>query len=368
MARQAASTAGTRARRAHARALGWSLALIVIGAMVAPLGGYVYVAVAPEAVADEQPAWDDNPRADTWGDAREGASGTTAASGPYTTNSLIANGGENWRNLRNGPVATFTPWLMALSLLALGLLYLTAGPHRIEGPLSGRKVKRWAGWERTMHWFVAVTFIILAITGLSLLFGRAVLIPVLGHEGFAAWAVAAKWLHNVVGPFFTVGILLMLLTWARNNLFNRTDVQWFRKGGGIFTGQHVSAGKLNGGEKAWYWFVVIIGGGFVCTTGLILDFPNFGQSRETMQLASLIHAVLAILWIAIAFGHIYLGVVGAKGALEGMTTGYVSEEWAREHHDLWLEEVRRSGEPVAGSESPSGGDGPATPDPARPVP
>ena len=353
-----ATNTATEARRrakAHARALGWSLAVILIGAMVAPLGGYVYVALTPQAQAQEEPAWEENPRAGTWRGAREGNTGYTSASGAYTTNTLIGNGGENWRNLRNGPVASLTPWLMALSLLALALVYLIAGPHKLP-PLSGRKVKRWAGWERAMHWFVAVTFIILAITGLSLLFGRAILIPVLGYEGFSAWATFSKWLHNVVGPFFTVGILLMLLTWARNNILKKVDIEWFKKGGGIFTGKHVSAEKLNGGEKVWFWFVVIIGGGLVCTTGLILDFPNFGQSREAMQLANLIHGVLAILWIAIAFGHIYLGVIGAKGALEGMTTGYVSEEWARDHHDLWLEQLQAAGE--------TGGEEPERPSPA----
>ncbi len=366
MATNTATTAGARKRSAHARALGWSLALILIGAMVAPLGGYVYVALAPQAQAQEEPAWQENPRADTWRGAREGDAGYTAASGAYTTNTLIGNGGENWRNLRNGPVAGIMPWFMAASLLALGALFLFVGPHKLP-PLSGRKVKRWAGWERAMHWFVAVTFIILAITGLSLMFGRAVLIPLLGHEGFAVWADLSKWLHNLIGPLFTVGIVLMLLTWARNNILKKVDAEWFKKGGGMFTGKHVSAEKLNGGEKVWFWFVIIIGGGLVCTTGLILDFPNFGQSREAMQLANLIHGVLAILWIAISFGHIYLGVIGAKGALEGMTTGYVSEEWAREHHDLWLEELRKTGteggaEPEPGSPAGGPAHGPAHPE------
>lgn len=343
----------TRAR-AHRRALVWSLVVIIAGAMIAPLGGYVYVAYAQEQAAWEQT----NPRGETWGSARRGTAGYTAASGPYVTNNLIANGGENWRNLRNGPVAGIMPWVMAASLLALAAVYIFAGPHRIDGPLSGRKVPRWALWERVMHWFVAVTFIILAITGLSLLFGRAVLIPILGHPGFAAWAEVSKWLHNFVGPFFTVGILAMLLTWTRNNILKKVDIDWFKKGGGIFNKQHVSAEKLNGGEKVWFWFIIIIGGGVVCVTGLILDFGNFGQSRETMQLANLLHAIGSILWIAFAFGHIYLGVIGAKGALEGMTSGYVSEEWAYEHHDLWLErlraEERAGGSASTGAAQPSG--------------
>jgi formate dehydrogenase subunit gamma len=82
----------------------------------------------------------------------------------------------------------------------------------------------------------------------------------------------------------------------------------------------------------------------VCISGLALDFPNFVQSRETLQLANVIHAVCAMIWLAIAFGHMYIGTLGTEGAIEGMTTGYVSVEWAKQHHSLWYEGVSRRGE------------------------
>lgn len=350
-----ATANGEGARKAHGRALGWSLVAILVGAMVAPLGGYVYVAYAQE----EGPAWQgQNPRGETWRGARQGSPGYTSASGPYTTNSFVANGGENWRNTRNGPVATYTPWVMALSLLAIGLFHIVVGRSRLEGPRTGRRVQRWAAWERALHWFTATTFILMAITGLSLMFGRAVLIPVLGAQGFSAWATFSMGLHNFLGPLFTVGVLLIIIVWIKDNIPNRVDLEWFRKGGGMFGGEHPSAGRMNGGEKVWFWFVVI-GGGIVCVTGLILDFPNFGQSREVMQLSNVLHAVVGIIWIAIAFGHIYIGTAGTEGAVEGMTTGYVSEEWARQHHDLWLEQVKaREGTAPPATEEPAPG-GPA---------
>jgi len=354
----ATATAGSRARAraAHKRGLLWGLVVILVGAMVAPLGGYVYVAVAHAESQETATPWQQNPRADTWRQARQGDQGTTQASGPYTTSQFIQNGGENWRSLRNGPVAGIMPWVMAFGLVVLGAVFTFVGPHRVEA-VTGRKVPRWAAWERAMHWFVAVTFIVLAITGLSLLFGRAVLIPLLGHSGFSAWAIFSKWLHNIVGPFFSAGILLMIIVWIRNNIPKAVDMEWFKRGGGLITKEHVSAEKLNGGEKVWFWFIVIAGSA-VCITGLIMDFPNFGQSREAMQISNIIHAVLGIIWITFAFGHIYLGTVGASGALEGMTSGYVSEEWAREHHDLWYEEVRTqatSAEPGVASGGPAHG-------------
>lgn len=341
----ASASRKSRARSAHMRAMAWSLALIVGGAMIAPLSGYVYVAYAQEA----QPTWQqENPRGETWGGVRRGNEGYTSASGPYTSQSLIAPGGENWRNLRNGPVAWIMPWVMAVSLLAIGVFHLVHGRNRVEGPLSGRKVLRWRGWERALHWFTAISFILMAITGLSLLFGRAVLIPLLGPAGFSAWATFSMGLHNFLGPLFTVGVLLIIISWIAYNIPRKVDIEWFKKAGGMGK-QHASAGRMNGGEKAWFWFIVI-GGGAVCITGLILDFPGLGQTRETMQAANLIHAVVGIIWIAIAFGHIYIGTAGTEGAFEGMATGYVSEEWARQHHDLWYQEIQSGGE--AGEETP----------------
>lgn len=343
----------SRARRAHRRALGWSVAAILVGAMVAPLGGYIYV-----AQAQDEPAWEQNPRGETWRGVRQGDGGYTSASGPFTTNTLIEGGGENWRNARNGPVAGLTPWLMAVALLAIGLFHVFVGRNRLEEPRSGDRVQRWTGWERGLHWFTAVSFILMAITGVSLLFGRAVLIPVMGPEGFAAWAGLAKSAHNLLGPLFTVGVLLIVVTWMKHNIPNRTDIEWFKKGGGMF-GKHASAGRMNGGEKVWYWFIATAGV-VVCVTGLILDFPNFAQSRGVMQVSSLIHAVVSIGWIALAFGHVYIGTLGTEGALEGMTTGYVSEEWARQHHNLWLDEVKaRAPAETPPSEDPAPGGGPA---------
>ncbi len=342
----------SRTRRVHRRALGWSLVAILVGAVVAPLGGYVYV-----AQAQDEPAWQQNPRSETWTGAREGQGGYTSASGPFTTNVLIQGSGENWRQGRNGPVAGLTPWLIALAVLGIGLFHTFFGRNRLEERPSGNRVKRWAGWERALHWFTAITFIVLAITGLSLLFGRAVLIPLMGHEGFAAWAAVAKSSHNLVGPFFTVGVLLILVSWMKHNIPNRNDWEWFKKGGGLIGKGHASAGRMNGGEKVWFWFIATAGV-VVCVTGLILDFPNFQQSRAVMQASSLIHAVVSIGWVALALGHVYIGTLGTEGAFEGMATGYVSEEWARQHHDLWLDEVKgHAGAPP--EEEPAPGGGPA---------
>jgi len=343
--------------RRHKRIMLWTFLIVLVGVVVMPLTGYVYVNVVQ---AEEATAQKGNPHANFWRAVREGDQGYTAASGPYTTDTFINNGGQNYRLLRNGPIANIGPWVLAGVLALIFLFFLIRGKTRIDGPQSGRMVERWSGGERLIHWYTAILFIGMAITGLSLLFGRAALVPVFGLPGFAAYAAFAKLLHNWGGPLFIVGVVLEFFAWVRYNTFKAHDWDWLKKGGGMLKrGVHPHAGRANAGEKLWFWFIVTFGLLGVCISGLLLDFPNFGQSREIMQIAALVHASFALLWVAVSFGHIYVGTIGVEGAFEGMATGKVSEEWMRQHHDLWLEEMQKgqgkapaAGAPAAGKTSP----------------
>lgn len=323
----------------------WTFCLVLVLSMALPLGAYL---VAPGAVA--QPSGErfseeraTNPRSDTWRYARADGEGFTTASGPYVTNQLISNIGENWRQMRNGPVKAVGSWVMGLALVGVALFFLIRGRIRLDGGRSGMTVPRWTVFERSVHWFVAISFILLSITGLSLLFGRHVLIPLMGNAGFAGYAQAAMYVHNFLGPAFGVALLVMILMWVRNNIPTGTDLKWFATGGGLIGKGHPSAGKLNGGEKVWYWLGVVIMGSIVVVTGFILDFPNWGQSREIMAWSQVVHAVVAMFWIAFAFGHIYIGTLGTEGAFEGMAKGRVDTNWAKQHHDLWYDELIEQG-------------------------
>jgi formate dehydrogenase subunit gamma len=338
-----------------------SIVVIVLGAVLFPLTGYLYVA-ASEALAQQQtkpetPAAADqqsNPRANYWRAVRQGYDGYTAASGPYTTDVLIQNGGQNWRQLRNQAVTNFSAWALAIVAGAIGLFALIRGRVRLDGARSGRTVERWNMQERVLHWFTATLFIVLAITGLSLLFGRAVLIPTLGYAGFSAYATVAYALHNYLGPFFVVGVALEIIAWFKDALPEASDTEWLRRAGGFFgKGEHPSAGRINAGEKyVTYWIGLVLLGGAVSVTGILLDFAYFGLSREAMQLSNVIHALASVLWLSLMFGHIYLGAWGVEGALDGMVSGRVSVEWAKAHHDLWYErEGRRTEE--AGEKKPA---------------
>ena len=318
----------------------WSMVFIAIAAMALPIGSYVLHGITVAQAQDD----DSNQRANFWRAVREGNTGYSAISGAET-NVLINNGGQNWRQLRNGPIATYGGWALLGVVVVILLFFAIRGSMKLEHPTSGQTVPRWNIVERTIHWLTAIGFVLLAITGLSMFFGRAVLIPILGPEGFSFWAGFSINIHNYVGPFFSGAVLLMFLFWVRNNIPKAVDFKWFAQGGGIFGKAHPSAEKANGGEKVWFWIVVLIGLVGVCVSGFALigwlgEWGVWEATRANMQTANIIHSIGAMIWIAVFFGHAFMGTIGQEGALEGMTTGRVSVEWAKQHHDLWYEQVK----------------------------
>lgn len=343
------STACQRRRRSML----WSLALILVLSIALPLGYALAQSGGGQGVQQrtqqqsqqqsqqQQRFGQDgvsNPRSDTWRQAREGQEGITAQTGPYVTNTLINNTGETWRQFRSGPLLAYGGYLLIGALLLVVLVFTLVGRIRLEQGRAGMTIERWKPFERYLHWFVASTFVVLAITGLSLLFGRSVLIPLLGHQAFAAFADIGKSVHNYVGPAFSIGVLLMIFLWVRHNMFSAVDLKWFAAGGGIFTKDHPSAGKFNGGEKVWFWAGIVALGTAVGVSGLLLNFPLFDQTRTDMALYLVIHSITSLLWIAFFFGHAYIGTAGTEGAFEGMATGRVDVNWAKQHHDLWYQD------------------------------
>jgi formate dehydrogenase subunit gamma len=314
----------------------WTGVVMLLAIFLLPMTGYL----ANSFVNAQQQAEQTNPRADTWRQVRKANEGYSAVKG-QETDELIQGSGQNWRQLRNGPMATYGSWLLAVILVALTAFYLWRGQVKMTHPRTGKTVERWTLNERFLHWTTAVLFVVLAITGMSLLYGRYVLIPLMGHEGFSAYAAIAKFLHNVLGPAFMLCLFTMIVIWFKHNFISRTDIEWFKQFGGMIGDKHPSAEKLNAGEKMWFWTLATAGVA-LCFSGLVLDFPNFGQEREFIQISHVIHLVTALVLIAFSFGHIYIGTIGTEGALEGMTSGQVDVAWARQHHDLWLEELEQA--------------------------
>jgi formate dehydrogenase subunit gamma len=273
-----------------------------------------------------------------WSEVRSGQPQVTSIPGRETT-VLIQSQGQTWRAVRV-PIATIGGFLFAAALVVLAAFYWWRGPIRVHGAPAGRRVERFTLIERGVHWAVAITFTTLAVTGLILTFGKNVLLPIIGYTLFSMLATGSKFLHNFIGPLLCVLLPLMIMLFVHENLFRKGDLHWLRKGGGMLTGEHVPSGKANAGQKILFWVMVVVCGLTLVVTGLILDFPNFNQTRATMQAANVVHMVAGLIATILLVGHIYLGTIGMKGALEAMTTGYVDETWAREHHEYWYNEVK----------------------------
>ncbi len=288
--------------------------------------------------------------APVWRDVRSGDPGYTSIPG-REVNVLIQptmklpgqpalTGGEAWRLFRNGLITPIGGWLLVAVVVLIGAFYAWKGPVKLHGTPTGRLIERFTWLERYAHWVMGISFVILAITGVVILLGKHVLLPVIGYTLFAWLTSLSKNLHNFVGPLFVISLVFFIILYIRDNLPKAYDFKWFASFGGMFGGKHVPSGRFNGGEKAWFWIGVAVLSLVVSVTGLILNFPNFDQVRAVMIQANIIHAIAAIAVIILALGHIYMGTIGVEGAYGNMRHGYTDETWAKEHHQLWYEDVK----------------------------
>jgi len=287
-----------------------------------------------------------------WSDVRGGdnAYQTTQVRG-IESSVLVQSAGETWRQLRNGPITNYGGWLIVGVMILIGAFYAWKGPIKLHEKPTGRRLLRFGSWDRMVHWGAAISFVLLAVTGIIILFGKHILLPIFGYALFSWLAILAKNIHNFVGPVFAFCTILLFVTFVKDNLPKLHDLKWFAKGGGLLTGEHVPSGRFNAGEKAWFWIGVTALGIVVSATGFILNFPNFEQGRELMQQANVIHAIAAVVFMAMSLGHIYIGTLGTEGAYEAMRTGYVDEVWAKEHHEYWYQET--AGNKGGGAASPA---------------
>jgi formate dehydrogenase subunit gamma len=220
-------------------------------------------------------------------------------------------------------------------IVILGAAYLILGRLHITAGRSGLKIVRFKAFERFSHWLTAVSFVILGLTGLNITFGKILLLPLIGPDAFSNVSRAAKYAHNFTSFSFVAGLVLIIVIFFKDNIPEKVDLEWIKQGGGFIKGKHAPASRFNLGEKAVYW-LSLAAGVAVSVSGFVLLFPFFGTNIADMQIAQGIHAIVAVLFVALILGHIYIGTLGMEGAFEAMGTGEVDLNWAKEHHDVWL--------------------------------
>lgn len=273
------------------------------------------------------------------------------------------NAGEAWRQVRNQWIVPYGGSLLLIVFGAIALFYIGKGALGHADGTGPHKIERFTPFERSAHWANAIAFSVLAISGLVMAFGKFLLLPVIGLNMFGWLTYALKTAHNFAGPLFAVSLVVVFLTFLKDNFPSKGDGAWLAKGGGMFSGEPVASHRFNAGEKLVFWGGVLLLGAIMIGSGLVLDklIPGLLYERATMQVSHMVHAVAAVLMMAMFLGHIYIGTIGMKGAYKGMRTGYVDDAWAKEHHALWYDDIEAG--KIARQRSPN----PSPSAPGKPV-
>ncbi len=202
-----------------------------------------------------------------------------------------------------------------------------------NGSSAEHGILRYVFAERLVHWFVALTFIALMVSGLALGYPRAYFL-----SGLFGGGQTMRFLHPWFGVGFTLGLLWMLVKWTRDMRFTAADREWARKFKTYASSGHsgVDTGRYNAGQKGYYW-ASIVGGVVLFITGLPLWYPWLTGSG-IHQIARLLHHATFLFMVGGFMIHVYLSTVGFPGTLSAMTTGRVTRAWAAYHHPGWFRE------------------------------
>jgi formate dehydrogenase subunit gamma len=255
---------------------------------------------------------------------------------------LIRPAGREWREFHQGTMHIIGIIVMLGMLALLTVFYLVRGRIRISAGPSGQTLTRFGAFERFMHWMTSSCFIILALSGINVTFGRSLILPVIGPEAFTTLSIGAKFAHNYLAFPFMGGILLMLVVWIKDNIPDATDLRWFAAGGGIIGNDHPPAKRFNGGQKVIFWSVML-GGAALSVSGLYLLFPYAAGGVLNLQFWNVVHGLVSVVLVAIMIAHVYIGSIGMEGAFDAMGSGEVDLNWAKEHHSLWVKDELAKG-------------------------
>jgi formate dehydrogenase subunit gamma len=297
--------------------------------------------------------------AEMWRAVRKGIRGSVSIPDKKAAQ-LVQSDGDEFRAFRNGPMSEYGGWALLAVLIVLVLFFLLRGRIRVDSGLSGCTIERFNAFERFVHWMTASSFVVLALSGLNMLYGKYFLLPIIGKEAFASLTLFGKYAHHWIAWAFIIGLLLMFVSWVKDNVPTLVDLKWLMVAGGLFTkGTHPPARRFNAGQKLIFWSVMV-GGISLAASGLSLQFPfeiqifagtfkmlnalgfNFPTELTPLQetqYSIMWHGIVSLVMISIIIGHIYIGSLGMEGAFDAVGTGQVDVNWAKEHHNLWVKDM-----------------------------
>lgn len=204
------------------------------------------------------------------------------------------------------------------------------------------EIIRYTAGERTNHWIIALTFVLLALSGLALFHPSMFWLSNLFGGG--TWT---RILHPFVGIVMFVAFALMVLKFWRHNVLTPADLEWLRHTGDVLAKREENvpeAGRYNAGQKVLFFVLVaclvllLLSGIVIWRTYFSALFPMW-----IIRLAAVVHAVCAFVLICGIIVHIY-AAVWVKGSVRAMTRGTVTPGWAWKHHRAWFRENARSGD------------------------
>jgi formate dehydrogenase subunit gamma len=206
--------------------------------------------------------------------------------------------------------------------------------------LSNGRIVRYTLRERIVHALAAVSYLYLLLTGLAFWTPALYWMAVVLGGGFLS-----RLLHPWVGLVFAVVVGYMFVVWRRDMRVTDADRAW-RKAMLHYVRNEDDkvprAGRFNYGQKQLFW---VMNGSAVLllASGVVLWFPDaLPRSLAGLREAAiLLHAVAALVTIGAFIVHVYMGLAVVPGGLGAIVQGEVTEQWARDHHALWLDSLRQ---------------------------
>ncbi len=195
-------------------------------------------------------------------------------------------------------------------------------------------VKKASTEEIINHWILAISCLVLIVTGYGFLFQLKGVYALFGGN------YAMKLVHNWAGLVFTVSLFATMFNYLREALtYDADDWAWIRMGGGYLSKGAVKAppmGKLNTGQK-FYYLMILFAGIMIVTSGLSIWFVQ--GNRALTQISHLVHNIAFILFVVGVPAHVYLGTLANPGTFRIMVYGTVPLEFARKKYPKWMKEI-----------------------------